>query len=258
MLRRLYGLLTSELVWRSRLRYLSAALLGRWGVTGGPGGRPTFCLKDGTRIQLRQGSTDFRVFEEIFIERVYSRFAGRLPKDRTIVDLGANIGLSAIFLAQAAPRSRVIALEPDAGNFAMLLENLAGAGLEHRVAAIQAFAGAEPGFAGIEDSGNGEWGLRMGARSHTGVPVVTISELVDGAGPVSVKCDIEGTERELFSRLREWEHLVGFILLELHTELFPPNELYRILQGSGYEWVVHGEIPVDACIALIALERKAR
>ena len=259
MRRKLNRVLTSDLVWRSRLRYLGAALLRRWGVTLGSLGRRTlYRLTRGGSVGLRPGSTDFQVFEEIFVERVYARFTGLLPESGTIVDLGANIGLSAIFLGRAVPGSRVIAVEPDAGNYAMLLENVARAGLGHRVTAVRAFAGAEPGFAGVEDSGNGEWGLRMGSRSRSGIPVIPISELAEGAGPVSLKCDIEGSERELFLTLREWEDRVGLILLELHTELFPGSELFGILRGSSYQWAVHGEIAPGAAIALLALERKAR
>jgi FkbM family methyltransferase len=271
MFRKLYRVLTSELIWRSRLRYLGTVLVHRWGVTKRAARRVTFYwLKHGGRVGLRLGSTDFQVFEEIFVGGAYARFTRLLPKDGTIVDLGANVGLSAIFLARAAPGSRVIAVEPDGGNFEMLLENVRGAGLEYRVTAVRAFAGAERGFAAIEDSGNGEWGLRMGAlhqESGRGIPVRTIvrtiAELIDGhtpqhTYPVSLKCDVEGSERELFSGLREWEDLVGLILLELHTELFPASELYGILRASSYEWAVHGEIPADGCIALIALERKAR
>jgi FkbM family methyltransferase len=273
---KLYGVLTSDLVWSSRIRYLGAVLLRRWGVaerahkaggSGTPAGKIFYRLKGGVPIGLRRGSSDFQVFEEVFIERVYARFARLLPLNRTIVDLGANIGLSAVFLGRAAPESPVVAVEPDAGNFEMLVENLRGAGLGDRARAVRAFAGREPGFAAIEDSGNGEWGLRMGAR-YTGtrrmctpeadVPVIPIADLVDGSGPVSVKCDIEGAERELFSRLPEWEALVGLMILELHTELFPADELDGILQASGFELTVHGEIPAGASIAWIALERKSR
>jgi FkbM family methyltransferase len=255
MLRKVFGLLRSELAWRSRFRYLGAAVLRRWGVSRLGG---TFYLKDGGAIRLRPGSTDFRVLEEILVTRVYGLYAGLLANSRAILDLGGNIGLSAIFLARAAPNSVVIAVEPDRGNFAMLVENLRAAGLMARVKALQAFVGGQRGFARIEDSGNGEWGLRMGAlgeRSEPSVAVVTLADLVEGLGPVSVKCDIEGSERELFSRLGEWEDLVELILLELHTELFPVTELYRILRNSAYDWKIHGEVPAGAVIVTIALER---
>ena len=235
---------------------MGAVVLRRWGLPRAGGG--AFYLKDGGAMRLRCGSTDFKVWEEIFVTRVYGRFAALLANTATILDLGANVGLSTIFLARAAPNSVVIAVEPEHGNFGMLVNNVRAAGLASRVRAVQAFVGAKRGFAAIEDSGNGEWGLRMGAlgeRSESSVAVATLADLVEGLGPVSVKCDIEGSERELFSQLGEWEERVELILLELHTELFPVRDLFGILRGSAYDWKIHGEVPAGALIATIALER---
>jgi FkbM family methyltransferase len=255
-LKKLRNALTSELTWKSRLRYLWAAALRRSGVGSAGGG--TFYLNSGS-IRLRPGSTDFKVLEEVFIGRVYGRFAGLIAKSRVVLDLGANIGLSAIFLARTAPESVVIAVEPCRVNVELLVENVRSAGLGARISTVEAFVGAERGFAAIDDSGNGEWGMRMGAReagpSESNAAVMTLPDLVEGLGVVSVKCDIEGAERELFSRLGEWKDQVGLILLELHTELFPASELSEILRSSDYDWEVHGEVPAGASIALIALER---
>jgi len=257
VLKRLKALLASDLVWRSRLRYLAEVLMRRcWG----PASRDPidFRLRGGGRVRLRLGTTDFKVFEEIFVRQVYGRFAALLPEGGTILDLGANVGLTAVYLCRASPESRMIAVEPDAENFRMLVENLRSAGIERRVRAIEAFAGGERGFAAVEDSGNGAWGFRRGPAAEAGVRVIPIPEFVDGVGPVSVKCDIEGGERELFEHLREWEQLVSLIILELHTEFLAADELYEILLQSEFAWTIHGEIPRDACIAVIALERKAR
>lgn len=261
MLRRLRDVFSSDLALWSRWRFLRELGLRRLGLEADSQERLTYYrLKGGGRVGVRRGTTDFKVLDEIFVQQVYSRFVGLLPRGGTIVDLGANVGLSTAYLCRIALESQVIAVEPDSGNFQMLLENLNTAGIEHRVRAFGAFAGAEPGFAAIQDPGNGAWGFRRGKRADTGVPVVSIRALVEGpsqAGPVSLKCDIEGDERELFAHLEEWEHLVKLIILELHTEFFPPGVLFEALRGSNFEWTLHGEIRPDSCIALIALEKKA-
>ena len=112
-------------------------------------------------MHLREGPTDRQVFEEVFVERVYVPYLAMTPDPTRggIVDLGANIGLSAVFLARAFPRAPMVAVEPDAGNFAVLLENLRSCGFASRCTALQAFAGAERGFAELQDSGNGAWGM---------------------------------------------------------------------------------------------------
>src|SRR6478672_5618518 len=47
---------------------------------------------------------------EIFIEEVYKQ---SLPPNPYIIDCGANIGLSVIYLKQMFPDARIIAFEPD-------------------------------------------------------------------------------------------------------------------------------------------------
>lgn len=43
-----------------------------------------------------------------------------------ILDLGGNIGLSALWFAKQFPKARIFVLEPDAGNVKLLKQNLAG------------------------------------------------------------------------------------------------------------------------------------
>jgi FkbM family methyltransferase len=224
-------------------------------------GTRRYRLRGDRSIELRENSTDGNVFEEIFIERVYAPHAAAVPPGAgplVLIDLGANIGLSAIALARQLHPVRVVAVEPDAANFSMLLENLRRAGLSTRSVALQAFAGAEPGFAELQDAGYGAWGMRMGPASGSGIPVLPVAGIVACAGAsgrVVLKCDIEGSERQLFEHMRAWERLVDFIILELHTEFFPTGALRACLAGSRFEWRIHGEIPPGACLAVFGIER---
>src|SRR5580698_5382299 len=107
-------------------------------------------LRGGASVALRSGTTDGKVFDEIFIERVYAPGLAALPRDLgpvTLIDLGAYTGLSALFIARELAVNEVIALEPDPGNFRMLSENLRTTGLANRCTALHAFAGAEHAFA---------------------------------------------------------------------------------------------------------------
>jgi len=232
-----------------------------------------YALAGGASIVLREHSTDRKVFDEIFLENTYTGFAASRTADAPIlIDLGANIGLSAIALARQLRARGIVAVEPDAGNFALLGENLRRAGLSAHSKAIRAFAGAERGFAELIDSGNGAWGMRMGAPARAGIPVWRIEDLVAVADhlfgnadrrpgdsahtpPVILKCDIEGAEAQLFHSLSRWEHLVDRVILELHTEFFSAESLRASLDASHYSWRIEGEIAPDAVLAVITLER---
>jgi FkbM family methyltransferase len=256
-------ILASDLAPSSKLTYALDMAGARWGV-GRRRGFREYRLRGGMRLRIRKGTTDPSVFEEIFIEQIYARHARTIRRGAepiVLIDLGANIGLSVIALARALQPAGIVAVEPDEANFAMLLENLRLAGLADRCTALRAFAGAERGFAELLDSGNGAWGMRIGAPADSGIPVLPLAEIVGRAGRdgcVLIKCDIEGAERQLFLRMREWEHLASFIILELHTEFLAVEEFRGCLESSGYRWKIHGEIPPDACLCVVGLERLER
>lgn len=217
-------------------------------------------LKGGAQVRLRWCSTDTKVFDEVFLEKIYEPLAAAIPahsRPGVLVDLGANVGLSGLFLERMLHFEHVIAVEPDRGNLRMLRQNL-DQNISAEVTSIQAFAGAERGYANLLDEGYGAWGLRMGARSDYGIPVLPMTELVPHVpGGVLLKCDIEGAERQIFPDITEWDEWVSFIILELHTEFFTLDQLQQALATSRYEWHLHGSIPAGALLAVFALERGA-
>jgi len=150
----------------------------------------------------------------------------------------------------------IIAVEPDPDNFKLLEQNLST-----RSTTIHGFAGAQRAFAELHDSGNGAWGMRMGRPSDAGIPVLPLAEIAGAArtgSPVVLKCDIEGGERELFLHIRDWDHLVRYIFLELHTEFLPVQELFACLESSAFRWTIHGNPPPGASIVILTLERGGR
>jgi FkbM family methyltransferase len=257
--RKLWLIAASGLVKGDQLRYAMRA--AGWGAAAG-----TYRLRGGVSVALRKGTTDGKVFDEIFVERVYGPCVAALPHNLghvTLIDLGAYIGLSALFIARELAVDEVIvdeiiAVEPDPDNFRLLLENLRTTWLASRSTALRAFAGPERAFAEVRDSGNGAWGMRLGPFSDTGTPVLPLAEIATAArtnAPVVLKCDIEGGERQLLLHIRDWEHLIGYIFLELHTEFLPVREMFECLESSGFQWTIHGTPPEGACIAVFLLER---
>ena len=257
IVRKLRLIVRSELVGIDKLRYI----LNEPNASGRGAGLTTYRLRGGMSVALRKGTTDFKVFDEIFVERAYAPCVAGLPANLgpvTLIDLGANIGLSVLFLTRAVEVDAIIAVEPDPDNFRTLSENLRRAGLANRSIALRAFAGAEPACAELLDSGNGAWGMRMGALSDTGIPVLPLTGIADAVkagATILLKCDIEGGERQLFLHIRDWDHLIRYIILELHTEFLSVEELLACLRSSDFRWTVHGSPLNGASIALLLLER---
>lgn len=74
-------------------------------------------------IWARYQSSDIDVLYQIFGEKEYSTLDS-LPDCKLIIDCGANVGYSSIYLLNKYPDAHVIAVEPDEGNFQVCQKNL--------------------------------------------------------------------------------------------------------------------------------------
>jgi FkbM family methyltransferase len=61
--------------------------------------------------QLNRTETDF-LYREIFVENTYLRHGIGLPTDPVVVDVGANIGMFSLLVAQRSSGARIVAVEP--------------------------------------------------------------------------------------------------------------------------------------------------
>src|SRR5689334_20913943 len=86
------------------------------------------------------------------MEEMAAVAAAVLPGDGVVLDVGANIGLSALALAPLLPRGRILAVEPSPRSVAALRCTLALNGLEDRVAVEAVAMGAAPGEAAFHDA----------------------------------------------------------------------------------------------------------
>ena len=76
------------------------------------------------KVILRFSTTDVAVYDQVFVQ---NGFGFDLPFNPTvIVDAGANCGISPVYFALRVPNAKIIALEPEPSNFAILQKMRAG------------------------------------------------------------------------------------------------------------------------------------
>jgi FkbM family methyltransferase len=235
----------------------------RQGMAGGLG---TMTIETPSRrqgMQYRAGSSDEDVIWQIFSRGDYDlamlkRFAeihayveGRHRQGLRplIIDAGANIGVSTVFFALTFPTALIVAIEPEAGNFDLLLKNTEGL----NVRCLKAALAAETGEVVVVDTGDGNWAFRTEksqANSPVGVPCVTIESLYDEYGgvdlyPLLAKIDIEGGEQDVFARNTGWVVRTPLIVAELHDWLFPKQRtalpFLRCVSALDRDFVYSGE-----------------
>jgi FkbM family methyltransferase len=128
-------------------------------------------------------------------------------RQRNIVDIGANVGVTALVLSQI-PGTRVICYEPDGGNCAFLRGNIERNGVSNvKVvqAAVAAFDGAQQFQLDIESTGGRLVAMGTASPRHAVmVDTVSLSSVLEQFGDHEVdliKCDCEGGEHTIIEQL---------------------------------------------------------
>ncbi len=176
-------------------------------------------------VYLRVGTTDLSVFKQVFVERHYDSPLPKPPK--SIVDAGANIGLSAVYFANQYAGATIVAIEPEDSNFKLLKRNVSA---YSQIFPLQAALWKEDGIIALIDSGEGHHGFQIIAKSTNDSQVkgsvisLTLNSLMEDRGWAFVhllKIDIEGAEKEVFENCSAWIDRVGVIMAELHDNIRP-------------------------------------
>ena len=206
----------------------------------------------GSHLSMRIDDSDIRVFKQIFVDNEYDSL--NLPETaNTIVDLGANIGLSALFFLKKYPNAHIIAVEPDTVNFEFMKRNLED--YSNHVALLQAAIWPSDGVVSFvehdeSNEGLGAWGYRtetLTEGAEASVSAISIPTLMNQFSMDFIdilKVDIEGAEYELFEKDYEsWLDKVGLIIIETHDRFKPNSEamVRNALNGRFTELPLKGE-----------------
>jgi FkbM family methyltransferase len=208
---------------RNYLRFRALRLRDKWQ----PRDELLTLISNEARYPLvaRGNTSDLSVFSGVFVRRAYANLAcGASPG--LIIDCGANVGYSSAYFLSRFPVSRVVAVEPDPTNFALLQENLAPYG--DAVRAINSAVWSHPAGLVIEEAPyrDGRQWSRQVRECRPGEPATMIGVDVgtlladSGYARISIlKMDVEGAEAVVFARnYEDWIERVDVLAIELHDD----------------------------------------
>jgi FkbM family methyltransferase len=163
--------------------------------------------------------------KEIFIEGVYNQ---NLPPNAYVIDCGAHIGLSVIYLKSICPTANIVCFEPDSKNFYLLNKNIDS----HQLKSVEAkneavwFENATLNF--IED---GNMGSKIGDSNSSHTITVKATRLKDYLDKKVdfLKMDIEGAEYKVLKDIAPALENVSKMFIEYHGTFQQNNELLEIL-----------------------------
>src|SRR3954471_10075158 len=173
----------------------------------------------------RPGTTDLLVLEQVFLDKEYEVEPLEPESIEYILDLGSNIGVTAMFWAQRYPKARLALVEPDPDNFELLTKNTAG--FKDRCVLFNAAVSDKRGTASFfrSDREYGHSILKTGdCVAEIQVPTLTVSDVLHEAGFPRVdllKMDIEGGEQIVMPTIRDWTPAPRYLIAELH----PPYDI---------------------------------
>ena len=147
------------------------------------------------------------------------------------------------------PNAKIIAIEPEGGNYKVLEENTKNyknierikAGLWHRNTFLQ-----------VVDKGDGEWGfmtdeIDQGLEGlEWDVKAIDLNTILKNSGCEKIdvlKLDVEGAKREIFSTNCDWLSKVNILIIELHDRMKKGCTESFLIAVNKYRWVqyIRGE-----------------
>ena len=193
----------------------------------------------GPAIYMRDCHADHSIFRQCLVMQQYdfrmwpqyARFkqdyeaALKRGDEPLVIDGGANIGLATRWFAAKFPEAKIVAVEPNSSNFAILKRNTEALG--PRVTCLEGGLWDRPARLKIINPEAGATAYRVeeyDAKQSDGIRAYTIPEICDIVGvrsPFIVKLDIEGAQSYLFRSNTKWVDEAHLITLELDDWLLP-------------------------------------
>ena len=242
--------------WLQRGLVFAARLIALWRIMGPAGAFRSFILSRRSdrliRLPIKQldrdlhfrSAADFGMLAH-FYDPNY-RIADHPDNPvNTIIDAGANIGVESLRFRHNHPDARIVAIEPDAGNFSVLSRNHAGdPGIELIKAALWSGAAS---LTLREGPGNEAFRVTTEYGDGPSVEAVSIEDILERTNwpRISVlKLDIEGAEHELFSTGADrWIDRVDCIIMEISDSdrAGTAQTLFKALDDQTFNAEVLGE-----------------
>ena len=224
-------------------------------------GRGTPFLKASLRVNP---SSDLQVFCQVWTDQQYRAVTTYMRKwvsatdELRIIDAGANVGFTILYLKSQFPNAQIISLEPDESNYAQLTRNVAANCLAG-VTPLQAGLWKDQAFleVGRDLADQREWSFYVkevaGPTALLGYDVQSLMRQANWNSIDLLKMDIEGAERYLFGddqAAAKTLQNVRFLAIEIHDDYQIRPQIYEYLRQFGFEFFDSAELTIARNLTL--------
>jgi FkbM family methyltransferase len=215
------------------------------------------------KIKLRKTpSSDLKVFNQVFrnsgykpVIAIYKKyFNSTSPK---VIDAGANIGLTSLYINLQFDVPDFILLEPDSNNFKILSFNLKSNSINARVENAGLWSN-KANLKIVKDfRDKSDWATRVEETTEKGINAMTVNHLLVKYNWDYIdilKIDIEGSEKEVFTSINadlSFLSKTKCIAIEIHDEFNCREDIYKVFKKYNFICFNYGELTVGVNTKLI-------
>lgn len=207
-----------------------------------------------TRCYIRLESSDAFVLKQIWVDKeydavihIYRNSFNDNPK--TLIDAGANIGLTSLYFHAFFPGIRIMAIEPELANAAQVEKNAALNGAQSSIRLVtKALWARVTTLAPVSDDFRDglDWSFAATESVSGTIETVTPESVIKmSGGSIDIfKIDIEGAEAELFADnvSLDWVRSVKILAIEVHPEKISVDQVRSSLSAKGFSTHTSGEL----------------
>lgn len=198
-------------------------------------------------------SSDIDVLNQVFLYKEY-KFIEEYKKIFTenkinILDAGANIGASTLYMSRLFPNAEIISIEPDTENFKQLCKNIELNSVNAIPENVALWYKKELLNIAKDFRDGKEWALTVVPDSQNGfIKAFTVDELMRKYKWDSIdifKMDIEGAEKDILLNpfyKPEFLNKVNMILIEIHPEIISFDDASNILISYNFKTFKDGDL----------------
>lgn len=193
----------------------------------------------GSYIYFNNGPELLHSLQEIFSDDIYDiAFDTDHPY---ILDCGANIGLSVLYLKMKYPKAKIVAFEPDPSNFGLLQKNISGYQLKDVELRNEAIWKENTTLKFVSDGTLGsKVNSETGSENAISVKAAKLRDLLTKQVDF-LKIDIEGAEYEVLKDCNDSLSMVKYLFIEFHgffDKMYELTDILELVQNNGFAYYI--------------------
>ena len=165
-----------------------------------------FESKTGLKIKIRVNSTDLMALTHVWLIKEYHHDDFKIETNDVIIDVGAHIGLFALYASQFCKDGKIICYEPIKENYELLLENVKQNKINNIISYNSAVSNSSSTvkiYLNQDESGHSMFLKNVNFVTVVSISLPKILEKNNIENCDFLKLDCEGAEYEIIDSLKE-------------------------------------------------------